>query len=254
MQVLRPTIPYQNVHSVERWASVLGGVAIAASGIKKDPLNCTLRMLAGAALVHRGVTGQCEVYRLLGVRTAPATSDAALPFELGVRARAAVTIAQPRHEVYEFMRQFENLPRVMRHLKSVEPLEGGRSRWVAEGPAGKSVTWDAEIINEVPNELLAWKSLPGSDVDQAGSMRFSDAPGDRGTEIRVELQYNPPAGAIGAYVARLFGREPEQEISADLRRLKQFLETGEVVSTEGQSRGGSETGKRVRRTLEEAIA
>src|SRR5688500_3048839 len=121
MQVLRPTIPYENVHAIERWASILGGVALAASGFRKSPASCTLRMLAGASLVHRGVTGQCEMYRILGVRSAPPPPNAALPFELGIRARAAVTIAQPRHEVYEFLRQFENLPRVMRHLKSVEP-------------------------------------------------------------------------------------------------------------------------------------
>ena len=252
MQVLRPTIPYQNLHSIERWVSIIGGVAIAASGLHKNPLSCTLRMLAGAGLVHRGLTGQCEMYRMLGVRTAPST--ATLPYELGIRARAAVTIAQPRSEVFAFLRQFENLPRVMRHLKSVESMPRGRSHWVAEGPAGFEVQWDAEIINEIPDKLVAWKSLPGSDVDQAGSLRFCDAPGSRGTEIRVEMQYNPPAGVIGAYVARLFGREPEQEIAADLQRLRQFLETGEVASTEGQSRGGSEAGKRMRRVIEEVVA
>jgi uncharacterized membrane protein len=252
MQVIRPTRPYQNLHSLERWASVLGGVAVAASGRHKGLAGCTARLVAGAGLVHRGLTGQCELYRVLGVRTAPST--ATLPYELGIRARASVTIAQPRDKVFEFLRQLENLPRVMRHLISVDTNENGRSHWVAQGPAGYEVAWEAEVINEIPGELVAWKSLPGSDVDHAGSMRFRDAPGGRGTEVRVELQYNPPAGIIGAYVARLFGREPEQEIAADLQRLKQFLETGEVATTESQSRGGSETGKRVRRTLEETIA
>jgi uncharacterized membrane protein len=252
MQVIQQTFPYQNLHSLERWASILGGVALAASGRDKSLFGCTARLVAGAGLVHRGLTGRCEVYRVLGVRTAP--SDAALPYELGIRARAAVTIAQPREKVFEFLRQLENLPRVMRHLISVDTLENGRSHWVAQGPAGYEVKWDAEVINEIPGELVAWKSLPGSDVDQAGSVRFRDAPGGRGTEVRVELQYNPPAGIVGAYVARLFGREPEQEIAADLQRLKQFLETGEVATTQSQSRGGTEAGKRVRRTLEEVIA
>lgn len=252
MEVIRPTVPYQNVHSLERLASIAGGIAIAASGRHKGMFGCTARLLAGASLVHRGLTGQCEMYRVLGVRTAP--SDATLPMELGIRARASVTIAQPRDKVFEFLRQLENLPRVMRHLISVETGENGHSHWVAQGPAGFKAKWEAEVINEIADELVAWKSLPGGNVDQAGSMRFRDAPGGRGTEVRVELQYNPPAGIIGAYVARLFGREPEQEIAADLQRLKQFLETGEIATTESQSRGGSEAGKQVRRTLEEVIA
>ena len=252
MEVLNPTIPYTNLHSLERWASLVGGVLVAASGRHHGLTGCTARLAIGAGLVHRGLTGQCAVYRVLGIRTAP--SDATLPYELGIRARASVTIAQPRDKVFEFLRDLENLPRVMRHLISVNTLENGQSQWVAQGPAGMEVKWNAEIINEIPGRLIAWKSLPGSDVDQAGSIRFNDAPGQRGTEVRVELQYNPPAGVIGAYVARLFGREPEQEIASDLRRLKQFLETGELATAESQSRGGSEAGKRVRRRLEEVIA
>jgi uncharacterized membrane protein len=252
MEVIKPTLPYQNVHSLERWASIVGGIALAASGRHKGMVGCTARLVAGAGLVHRGLTGQCELYRAIGLRTAPA--DATLPYELGIRARASTTIGHPREKVFEFLRQLENLPRVMRHLISVETAENGRSHWIAQGPAGYQVQWDAEVINEIPNELVAWKSLPGSDVDQAGSLRFRDAPGGRGTEIRVELQYNPPAGILGAYVARLFGREPEQEIAADLQLLKQFLETGEIATTESQSRGGTETGKRVWQTLEEGFA
>jgi uncharacterized membrane protein len=174
---------------------------------------------------------------MLGVRTEASTST--LPYELGIRARAAVTINQSRETVFASMRNFQQFPRFMRHLKSVEPLGDGRSHWVAEGPLGSSVSWDAEIINEISNELIAWKSLPGSQVDHAGSLRFADAPGQRGTEVRVEMQYNPPAGIVGAYVARLFGREPEQEIAADMRRLKQYLECGEVARTDNQSRGGA---------------
>ena len=122
------------------------------------------------------------------------------------------------------------------------------------GPCNRPVEWYAEIINEVPSELIGWKSLPGSDVDCAGSVRFTDAPGGRGTEVRVELQYNPPAGMVGAYLARLFGREPEQEIEADLGRLKQYLEGGEVATTAGQPQGGSKAQRVAAETLEEAIA
>lgn len=232
MQVIPWSNKAPNVHPVERWISVVAGGMLLANGLRNGGL---FRIAAGAALAGRGITGRCHMYRVLGVRTAP--SDATLPYELGVKARAAVTVTHPRHEIFQFWRQLDNLPLFMRHLVSVDQREGKVSHWVAEGPGGNTYEWDAEIINEIPDELIAWKSLPGSDVASAGSVRFTQAPGDRGTEIHVELQYNPPAGIVGAYVARIFGREPEQEISADLKRLKQFLETGEVATTAGQSNG-----------------
>jgi uncharacterized membrane protein len=153
-------------------------------------------------------------------------------------------VNESRPSLFEFWRNIENLPRFMRHLVSVEQRDPARSHWVAQGPGDRKVEWDAEIINEIEDALIAWKSLPGGDVDSAGSVRFADAPGARGTEIHVELQYNPPAGIVGAYVARLFGREPEQEIEADLGRLKQYLECGEVATTEGQPRGPQTGGAR----------
>jgi uncharacterized membrane protein len=233
MEIIRnESSSYVNLHPLERWLSVLGGGALTAVAIRKRRFSL---LVASAALLGRGYTGRSQVYRVLGVRTAGGGSP--LPYELGVRARGAVTLMLPREQVFQFWRKLENLPRFMRHLISVQPSGDRRSHWVAEGPAGRRVEWDAEILNEVPNELIAWRSLERSDVDSAGSVRFSDAPGNRGTEVRVELQYNPPAGIVGAYVARVFGREPEQEIQADLLRLKQVLEAGEMAVTEGQPRG-----------------
>ena len=212
-----------------------------------------VQAIAGGMMVRRGVTGKCEIYQALGVRTAP--SDSVIPYELGVRARASITVQHPRQSVYKFWRQFGNLPRFMQHLVSVQVKDEIHSHWIAEGPAGARYEWDSEIINEIPGELLAWKSLPGSDLVSTGSVHFRDAPGDRGTEIRVELQYNPPAGAIGALVARLLGREPEQEIQSDLRRLKQFLEAGELATTDGQSHGPTtRTSNVVTKGLEEVLA
>ena len=248
MEVIRHHLSTVNVHPVERWISVLGGGALTLSGLSRGR-DGMLRMVTGAAMLQRGITGHCHAYEILGVRTAP--SHVTLPYELGVRARASVTINSPREPIYKFWRDFENLPRFMRHLVSVEPSDGQRSHWVARGPGNRQVQWDAEIINEIPNELIGWQSLPGSDVDSAGSVRFREAPGQRGTEVRVELQYNPPAGVVGAYIARMFGREPEQEIAADLGRLKQFLESGEVATTEGQPHGPR---GRVAVAVEEAIA
>jgi len=209
-------------------------------------------MLVGAALVYRGTSGFSHLYHALGVRTAP--SSATLPYEIGVHVRAAVTINQPRSTVYAFWRELENLPRFMKHLIDVEPLAEGRSRWMAEGPGGRRFTWDAEVISELQDEYIAWKSLPGSEVDSAGSVRFNEAPGGRGTEIRVRLQYNPPAGRFGAFLAKIMGREPQQEITADLRRLKQYLETGEEATTKGQPQGPSTSRRHsVGKMLEEAL-
>ncbi len=240
MEIIRPNIRYVNVHPVERWISVAAGGWLVTTGARRGT-HGVLRMLTGAELIRRGVTGQSGMYRAFGVHTAVKQGDR-LPYELGIRARAAVTVLQPRQDIFQFWRQFHNLPRFMKHLVSVNTLDERRSHWIARGPQDRRVEWDAEIINEVPNELIAWKSLPGSDVDSAGSVRFKDAPGERGTEIRVEMQYNPPAGIIGANVARLFGREPEQEIQADLNRLKQYLETGEIPTTENQPKGAAKRG------------
>jgi uncharacterized membrane protein len=225
-----------NVHPIERWASVVGGGVLAVSALRKGTAGIP-RLFAGAAMIHRGLTGHCEAYRILGVQTAP--SDATIPYQTGVRVRAAVTIGGPREEIYSFWRQLENLPLFMQHLKDVEVGDDGRSYWVADGPAGSNIKWTAEIINEIHDELIAWKSLPGGDVDTAGSVRFKDAPGGRGTEIHVELQYNPPAGRVGALVAKLFGKDPQREIGTDLRRLKQYLESGEVATTQGQPQGAT---------------
>jgi uncharacterized membrane protein len=135
--------------------------------------------------------------------------------------------------LYQFWRNLENLPKFMSHLQSVRNLGNLRSHWVARGPLGVGVSWDAEIITERENELIGWRSLPGSAVDNAGSVHFRRGPGGRGTEVKVTLKYDPPAGKVGAAVARLFGSAPEQEIQDDLRRLKQLMETGEVPTTQG---------------------
>ena len=144
----------------------------------------------------------------------------------------SVTINRPLEEVYDFWRDFQNLPRFMRHLEAVQVMGDGRSHWVAKAPAGSSVEWDAEIIEERPGEIIAWRSVEGSDVDNAGSVRFERGAAGRGTVVRIDLRYAPPGGKVAATVAKLFGEEPEQQITEDLRRFKQVMETGEVVSAE----------------------
>lgn len=229
-----------NMNLIERWGSVIAGVYMLGGAMRKS--GGKLKMLAGAELIRRGVSGHSFTYQALGIHS-PRTgqgNSVSVPYETGVHGRAAITIAKPRETVYQFWRNFENLPRFMKHLVSVtnEP-DSRRSHWKAEGPAGSTMEWTAEVHNDVDKELIAWRSLPGSDVESAGSVRFKDAPGDRGTEVIVELKYNPPAGLVGASIAKLFGRDPETEIESDLFRLKEFFETGEVAETKGQPHGPS---------------
>jgi uncharacterized membrane protein len=149
---------------------------------------------------------------------------------------AAITVRRSPEEVYAFWRDFENLPRFMYHLEAVEPSGPGRSRWKAKAPLG-SVGWEAEVTEDRPNERIAWRSLGDSKVDNSGSVRFSPAPRDQGTEIRLELRYDAPGGALGAALAKFFGEEPRQQVKDDLRRFKQVMETGQVVRSDGSPEG-----------------
>jgi uncharacterized membrane protein len=151
--------------------------------------------------------------------------------------RASITVRSPRSEVFLFWHLFDNLPSFMSHLESVREAGGGRSHWTARSPIGKPVEWDAEIVAEIPDELITWRSLEGADVTNSGSVRFADAPGGRGTEVRMQMEFELPGGRLGAAVARLFGEHPEQQVRDDLRRFKQVLETGEVVRSEGSPEG-----------------
>jgi uncharacterized membrane protein len=150
----------------------------------------------------------------------------------GKPVRKAITINLTAAELYAYWRRLENLPRFMRHLQEVRELDDRRSHWVATAPLGSVVEWDAEITNEIPDREIAWRSLPNSTVHHEGTVRFVPAPGDRGTEVHVELTYQPPAGPVGVAIAKLMGEEPEQQISEDLRRLKQVIETGSIVTSE----------------------
>ena len=154
----------------------------------------------------------------------------------GVHVEESVTVNRPVADVYRFWRNFENLPNFMNHLESVSVGEAGVSHWVAKGPAGTTVEWDARIINEVDNKVIGWQSIEGSTVSTAGSVNFRET--SRGTEVRVHMQYSPPAGKIGAAVAWLLGEEPSLQVREDLRRFKQLMETGEIPTIHGQSFGG----------------
>ena len=150
----------------------------------------------------------------------------------------AITVRRPREEVYAFWRDFENLPRFMYHLELVEDLGSGRSHWVAKAPAGRSVEWDAEITEDKPGQRIAWRTLgDDADIKHTGKVEFIPAPGSRGTEVHVQINYDPPGGKFGAMVAKLFGEEPGQQVNDDLRRFKQVMEVGEVVRSEASPEG-----------------
>jgi uncharacterized membrane protein len=152
--------------------------------------------------------------------------------------RRSITVNKPVEEVYAFWRNFENFPRFMRHLESVQVTGDRRSHWTAVAPAGKKVEWDAELVEDREDEFIRWRSLPGSDVYNAGSVAFMRAPGDRGTEVRVTLEYDPPFGKLGSKIAMLWREEPGQQIQDSLRHFKQVMETGEVLLSDATRQRG----------------
>jgi uncharacterized membrane protein len=155
----------------------------------------------------------------------------------GIKVERSITVNKPPNVLYDFWRNFENLPLIMNHLESVKVLDDKRSHWIAKGPAGTSMEWDSELTKEINDVQLDWQSLPGSEVTNFGSVLFKKAPADRGTEVKVILSYDPPAGSVGAAFAKLFGEEPSQQVSDDLRRFKQLMETGEIATVQGQPSG-----------------
>ena len=229
----------RNLSEFERWASIAAGAGLTIYGLSHLKRNGWLHAGIGALLLRRGVTAHCDMYEALGLNTAANAGDtrAALRGSRGVNVLESVTINRPIEDLYRFWRNLENLPQFMRHLESVEKVTDTISHWRAKAPAGTVVEWDAEIYNEVANQLIAWRSLEGADVVSAGSVNFDSAAGGRGTRVTVHLQYSPPGGKIGAAVAKLFGRDAETEIREDLRRFKQLVEAGEVPTTYGQPRG-----------------
>jgi uncharacterized membrane protein len=233
-----------NVNRVERVASVLGGGALALYGAKRKDVTGVLLAVLGGALVQRGVSGHCGVYGALGVSseggdeqarledgrpTQQHGRNAVLDASKAERIEHAVTIAREPAELFRFWRDLTNLPRIMGHLESVTVIDAKRSHWKAKAPAGLTVEWDAVVHNEIPDELIAWKSAENASVPNAGSVHFKRVPGGLGTELRVVLEYEPPAGKLGVAIAKLFGEEPQQQVREDLRRFKQTMETGEVV-------------------------
>jgi uncharacterized membrane protein len=216
--------PSVNVHEIERLGSALLGGGLVVCGARRGSLSGLLLAAIGGGLVYRGVTGHCSVYQQLGVDTAQKRGSAtAIPARRGVHVEHSVIIQREAEELYDAWRHFKGLPDFMSHLQSVEEIDERRSRWTAEGPLGTTISWEAEIINDRPGELIAWRSVEGSAVDTAGSVRFEPS-GDSATQVIVNLKYNPPAGKAGAQLARFLGADPDQQIVEDLQRFKKIME------------------------------
>jgi len=226
-----------NLKQDERVISLLGGAALALAGaLKRGWLGLGLG-LAGGGLLVRGATGRSMIMRLLGQNRAVVDPSArvAVPHEQGVRVEDSIVIDRSVSELYHFWRDFTHLAEFMPHVKSVEVYEGNRSHWVVEGPAGAPISWDAEIVNDIPNELIAWRTVSGSVVDHAGSVRFYATPDGGATLVRVVFEYAPAGGSLGATVARLFGRAPEQQVPEALRHLKELMEGGAQSRRDGDA-------------------
>jgi uncharacterized membrane protein len=212
-----------NVPTAERAGSIGLGAALALYGLSRRSLGGTLLALAGGSLIFRGATGHCALYRKLGINSGRLNTDTGVPGNRGIKTEQSIEINKSPAEAYHFWRQLENLPRFMDHVETVERIDDKRSRWVVRGPLGARLEWQAEIINEHSDRMIAWESLPGSEVRNAGSVWFEPSE-NGGTRVKVALQYQPPAGVVGASVAELLGEAPDQQLANDLRRFKEVIE------------------------------
>lgn len=212
---------HMNLPDDERVLSGVVGLALTAAGFSRNGFTRWALLLAGGALLRRGFAGHCPVYERLDLDRRHGRSG--VPGNRGKRIEASVEINCPADRLFAFWRDLEQLPQVMRHVESVEQRSANRSHWKVTGPAGRKLEWDAEIINERENRLIAWQSLPGSTVSNAGSVWFEPSAGGQ-TRVKVALEFDPPAGAVGAAVAGFLGNSPESDLAEDLQRFKAFAE------------------------------
>ena len=221
--------------AIQPWAAVLGGGALAIYGLSR-------KSLGGTALAAVGALGA-----IAGAKRSTLTPTA-------IHVQKTFTIDRPAEDLYHFWRSFENLPRFMKHLISVTTKGSRFSHWVARGPAGVPIEWDAEVVDERPGEYLVWCSLPGSAISHRGSVEFRPSTNGAGTEVTVALTYHNPVGKIGAAFAKMMGRDPERQVREDLRRFKALMETGEIPTVVGQPSGRRSSAVKVLHSMKEPEA
>lgn len=211
------------LRDAERWAALGAGMVLLIAGASRRTAFGAGLAVASGLMLYRGLAGHWPVNA-----PNPEAITSTLGLNREVDVRESFRIERPVADVWQVWRRLGNLPRVMTHLERVTETSERRSHWVAAGPAGLVVEWDAEIVSDVEHEELCWRSLPGSDIVTSGSVTLEPARGGRSTQVRVHLRYAPPAGKAGNLIASLFGRAPAQTVREDLRRLKQELEAGEI--------------------------
>lgn len=224
------TAQSKNVGGHERLISAAAGVGLGLAGLTLGKGRGLLLTAMGGGLIYRAVTGHCYTYGILGISTAERNPATAVPAQQGVKVEQSIHVNRPAEELYRFWRNLGNLPEVMRHLKRVDTLDSQRSRWVADGALGKEIAWDAEIINERENDMIAWASLPGSEVETAGSVHFKPRDSGCGTDVVVSIKYNPPGGKLATHVTSWLGAGLAQKLDEDLRHFKQRMESADAVT------------------------
>lgn len=219
-----------NVGARERIFSDIGGIALLGFGLKRGGLGGGIMALLGAGLLYRGITGHCELYKALNLNTAAKPSVEEAPdIHHGVKVEKTVTIQCTPAECYAAFRDFENLPRFMTHLVSIKWKGGDVYHWTVKAPLGGTVSWNAEIIKDVPGSLISWRSLNDAMISNAGSVRFEPTADGLGTAMTVAINYEPPAGLVGVAIAKLVGEEPENQLIDELMHFKHVMETDRLA-------------------------
>ncbi len=217
------------------WARVAGDVMdLALLGAAMRQQDTDRQKTLWASLAVAGVTA-LDAFAAMRLGRSLKEGVEAARRERGIPVEHSLAVNRSPAECYRFWRRFDNLPRFMKHVESIE-CEGNRSHWVVRAPGG-TVEWDAEIVEDRPDDRIRWRSVEGSDVETYGWVRFEPGPQGRGCTVHVCLRYDPPGGALGAFFARLFGENPERQIREDMRHFKQVIETGEIPTTQGQPTG-----------------
>jgi len=230
----------RNVGNSERIVSVAAGSILALLGVSRRSLPGVLIAGVGGAMIYRGATGYCPAYGALGMNTAEAEESDEQIARRGIHVENAFLVNRSPQELYRYWRSFENLPRIMAHLESVNVIDERRSHWVARLPrmaGGKRLEWDAEVTRDDPDSLIAWQSTPGSDVETRGQIRFTPGTADRGTVVHASMTYVPPGGILAQWLAPLFSKGSKRMIREDMRNFKRVMEVGEIPTIIGQPHG-----------------
>jgi uncharacterized membrane protein len=229
----------KNVSDQERILTGLGGVVLSMMGLRRGGIGGLLGLIAGGALVSRAVTGHCPAYERLGMDDQERRLAQQHGWKSAAVTRETITINRPREQLYSFWRDVSNLSRVMSHVERIDLLDNKRSHWLVALPLGKTIEWNSRITEDRPNERIAWEADENADLRNAGWVEFRDAPGGRGTEVIVQMSYEPPAGEFGHAIAKLWPNSPGALLKDDLRGLKQKIESGELNLQGGRGDSGA---------------